>query len=352
MPVKISQIAERAGLSRQTVSNILNGKGHLFAADTREKVSRISREMGYRPNAVARALRSGRFNAVGLVSSMQSHAAGSISLSALQGIEEVAANHNFHLVSGRFSDEKLSGADAAPKILRELLVDGLIINYTYAVPAAFAEQMVGLSQIPSIWFNTRREFDCVRPDDFQGGEIVTEYLLSMGHRRIAYLDPRRTEDELLGKGEIAHHYSVADRFAGYSKTMRAAGLEPRAICRLPHLPSKQEVIPLFLEAMARKDRPTALVCAAEYGIGPLLLALGDLGLKVPRDLSLAVFADRDYDLAGLPIDHVLVPHHKAGRTAVELLLNKIESPAVRFPAEILACEMRRLRSTVAPAPAL
>ncbi len=349
MAVRISEIALKAGLSRQTVSNILNGKGHLFTVDTRELVLRLSQAMGYRPNAVARALRSGRFNAIGLISSAEVRYASSLQTAALEGIEEITSNHDLHLVSGRFSDEKLVVENAIPKILRELFVDGLLINYTYRIPPEFLEQAAAVGGIPSVWLNIRRDFDCVRPNDFQGGETVTEYLLSMGHRRIAYLDSRHTEEGIKGKDVESFHYSVRDRYAGYAQSMESAGLKPQLICRLPHL-TKQEVIPLFLEQMASKDRPTAIIGYGEHGFGSLLLALADRGMKVPRDLSLVLFASREFDLAGIPFDYVLVPHYQVGRTAVELLLHKIESPAIRFPVEVLPCQMRRLGATVAPPP--
>ena len=346
MAVKLSEIADRAGLSRQTVSNILNGKGHLFKPETRERVMLLSRAMGYRPNAVARALRSGRFNALGLVSSTVPNVSTVPEL--LNGIEAEMIQHNLHLVSGRFPNEELISADSMPKLLRELMVDGILLNYAIHLPPEIFHSMSS-SDLPSVWLNILRDFDCVRPDDFQGGQIGTEYLLSLGHRRIAYLDLRQSEEQIVNIKENFYHYSISHRYGGYLAAMRAAGFPPRLICRPPQL-SEEDAIPVLLEAIRGPERPTAILSYSFYGFGPLLLQLGTLGLKFPRDLSLLPFEHKGTHFGGLPMDCVVVPHYEVGRSAVKMLLQKIESPLVRLPQQVLACKTYQMGASVAPPP--
>jgi LacI family transcriptional regulator len=300
--------------------------------------------MGYRPNAIARALRSGRFNAVGFISGRT--LSRSVPPELTDGVDDEVALHNLHLVGGRYPDEGTISENTMPKLLRELLVDGMLFNYTKGVPPDLYCN-ISSPDLPSVWLNVVREFDGVRPDDYQGGQIGAEYLLSLGHRRITYFDPLHSEEHLTGRSVETYHYSAIHRYQGYMKAMTAAGLPPRLISRPSHL-AEQDVIPILLETMRRPDRPTAILGYCEYGFGPLLLALGDFGLRFPQDLSLLLFAHHEYYLAGLPMDTVVVPHYEVGRHAVKMLLKKIESPQNQFPEQIIPCKLYRAAASVAP----
>ena len=345
-PITIDQIAQHAGLSRQTVSNILNGKGELFRATTCDLVFRSAEELGYRPNSVARALRSGRFHAVGLVSSVDEHA-GRIVAEAVDGIHAVLSEHNLHMVSGRYSDENLIGDNFVPKVLRELLVDGLIVNYTHAVPPGLHDR-VARSNVPFIWLNVPMATDSVRPDDLGGGRMATEHLISLGHRRIAFVNLVHTAEEIAGKGRPLH-YSVVDRFKGYRQAMTQAGLKPRLIARAEDVPEKESPWRPF--AWLRDDnRPTAVIFYNELGLGPLLVQLGELGLRIPRDISVMVFANKEFDLYGLPMDYVMVPHRKLGESATRALVAKIDAKKPKaISAQLLPCELRIQGASTAPA---
>jgi LacI family transcriptional regulator len=341
--VTVSQIAEKAGVSRQTASHILNQKGHLFLPETRVRVELACKELGYRPNAIAKALRSGKFNAVGLVSTLVAHA-GNISPYALNGINEAIIKHDLHLVTGHIPAPAPEGSHYLPKLFRELLVDGIILNYTSHVPRSL-EEMVAQTRAPFVWMNRKLEFDCVRPDDFQGSRAATEYLLSLGHRDIACVNLVHTEAELRGS---PLHYSFVDRLAGYESVMRQAGLQPRLICRHEGV-SEEESLAGPFDWIGREDRPTALVMTvAGGGMGRLLLQASSRGVRIPEDLSIVVMANGPFDALGLPMDHVIVPHQKVGRLAVEILLKKVAEPSRSIPCEVVPCELVGNRASVAP----
>lgn len=344
-PVTVGQVAERAGLSRQTVSNILNEKGHLFRAETRELVLRVADELGYRPNSIAKALRSGRFNSIGLLSSIDQRV-GSVAPEALAGIHSVLRERDLHLVSGRYSDDLLVDKSRAPKVLRELMADGLIINYTHLVPSGLLD-LVNTSPMPAIWFNSIRDADAVRPDDRQGGRIATEYLLGLGHRRIAFVNLLHSEAEIRGLGRPLH-YSIGQRHEGYQEAMKNAGLTPQLIARCEDVTETRSVGGPFLW-LEGEDRPTALIFHSEGGLVPLIIRLGELGLRMPRDLSAVLFTNGDYNLAGLAFDQVIVPHYKIGEAAVRALLRKIEAPrTLVLPPLVIPCELRPLFATAGP----
>jgi LacI family transcriptional regulator len=313
------KIAEQTGLSLPTVWQVLGNKGHRYSESTRERVLTAAREMGYRPNASAKAISTGRFGAAALMLSTDS---GNSYLpeSLLGGIHDSLAAHNLHMTLAKAPDEELASTGFVPKILREWMVDGLLINNYGAIPAPFLTALRE-HNLPSVWINTKYDADCVHPDDVTVGRIATEYLIGLGHRRIAYV------------AHTTNHYSDADREAGYRAVMEAAGLTPqKLLCDLRNYRiMPMQPLPEWLASpecwLRWPDRPTALIVYAEYIAVPLLHAAALLGLRIPEDLSLIAIAPSEvYDTA-FPLTTVLLPEREIGETAVEMLLAKIEEPA-------------------------
>ena len=113
----LKDIAECTGVTPMTVSRILRGTGRESEA-TVQRVSAVAAQMGYHPNGLARAMRRGSFNAVGLLRSTDPSAA-TITHSLLWAIERELLAHDLHLVMGQVPDEKLTDRNAAPRLLRE-----------------------------------------------------------------------------------------------------------------------------------------------------------------------------------------------------------------------------------------
>src|SRR4028118_814127 len=204
------QIAEALGVSRQAVSFALSGGGTL-SQETRAQIIKAATEMGYRPNHSARAMRSGRFDYIALLLSTQTNRTY-LPGELFRGILEELALHDLHLNVTRLPDEKLSDQSFVPKIMRELMVDGLLIDYIFNVPEHLIK-MIEQHQIPSIWINSQRENDCVYPDDYQGAYKATRHLLGLGHRCIAYVQHPHNM-----------HYSARERRRGYEQAMSEANL--------------------------------------------------------------------------------------------------------------------------------
>ncbi|PTY03565.1 hypothetical protein DB346_06765 [Verrucomicrobia bacterium LW23] len=347
--ITVGDIATRVGLSRQTVSYILNEKGHLFRPETRRLVIEAAEDLGYRPNAVAKALRSGKFNGIGLVSSAGLDS-GTVTSEKIFGIHEVLQVHDFHLVSARYSDEFLVSRVFIPKMLRELMVDGLIVNYTHRVPPELVQQVEN-SPLPTIWLNVKQPYDCVRPDDFQGGALATSHLLKLGHQDIAFVDVFRTEEEILSR-DTSFHYSVRDRWKGYEAAMRGAGQRPRLFSRNPRLsPSESKAGPFdWLEG---PRQPTALLFSSEGGLMPALMQMAYQGRRIPQDISVMCFQDGERTVGGgYAVDYVLVPHRLLGATAAELLIKKIQqNEKQKDPVAIIPCKLCAAGYSVGPPPA-
>jgi LacI family transcriptional regulator len=239
-------IARHAGVSQTTVSFVLNDRTDMpISAATREKVLASARELGYRPNRSARAIQSGRFGCIALL--LSTVELRSILLPGLRdGILDALGERDIHLVLARLPDTALTDERYVPSILREWFADGLLVNYNSEVPDRMV-RLIEENALPAVWVNLRREANCVYPDDEGMVRDATERLLSIGHRRIAYVNYT---------GVV--HYSAADRIAGYRAGMAAAGFVPEVIESQHGILSMDEAHAIL--ARPAEHRPTALVC--------------------------------------------------------------------------------------------
>ncbi len=317
----MKEIADRVGVTPQTVANVLQGRtrGKWNSTALRaERIRRMAQDLGYRPNSAARATATGRFNCVCLLAS--THGRHSIlTPGMIRGSHDALAAHDIHLTIAHVDDDKLSDESFVPKVLREWTADGLLINYTHDIPTALLA-LVKRHNIPSIWLNSRQPADCVYFDDFKAGRDLARKLLALGHRRIAFV--------YYGQ---EMHYSVQERQGGYAAAMKAAGLTPRVIHETYETPQPdalgEHLVPVSAGWLSRADRPTAIITYSHVEALPTWIAAQQRGMRLPRDLSMATFADSVNDGMGLQITRMWTGHGDLARAAVSLLLEKIDSPA-------------------------
>ena len=316
MCATVADVARKVGKSQQLVSAVLNGGRSKSAASkkTRDLIEKAAEKLGYRPNSAARAVSTGRFNAVGLLlstSTWKSNITGTM----LNGINRSLAADDMHLMVSGFPDETLTDDTRLPKVLRHMLVDGLIVKYDCQMPPRMVE-LIRDCGLPIVWMNSKHEFDCVHPADFDAAERATQHLLALGHTRIAFADfsPRPVWD----------HYSNSDRLAGYSRAMKSAGYAP---CRLN---DTQASVPLndriacatgFLSQ--KSNAPNAVVAAGTGDALPVIYAAALLGLRVPEDISVIVFEGQPVNSMGLKVSTMLIPEEQMGFASAEMLRKRI-----------------------------
>ena len=222
-------------------------------------------------------------------------------------------------------------AEIAPRIMREKVVDGLIINYAFEAPPP-VQDLLDRCQIPAIWVNCKRDYNCVRPADEGAAFEATAHLIGHGHADIAYVGIRRTPT-----GIYRDHYSQQDREGGYLRAMRQAGLSPRVeYLQAPEDPVEMAsdwLVRESVEYLRRPNRPSAMLCYLDGRT--MLFAAALASLRVPQDLSLIAF-DRNTQTDGLPkTDRMLVPYWSMGRIAVAELCELIKHPGTRRESKIV-----------------
>ncbi len=335
MVATISDIARQARVSKVTVSNVLRKEGR-FAEATRQRVIKAAREMGYRPSAAARAITQGCFSAVGVLTSTSP--GRSVYAPFLGDLSKACHRHDMSLLISEVEDEKLADRQAVPKLLREWMVDGLIIAYMQNFPRTLA-QLIREFRIPSVWMNSKHEADCVYPDDYQGASLGAQYLLQQGHQRIAYVCQLRDS-----------HYSAVDRRAGYCDILNEAGLSPEVVYPGDQLIGLKQLFADMKQIFQRDDRPTAVICYSAEECIPTFHAASAVGLRVPEDLSLLALGSDTVIGAGPIVTTIHFDPSAVAVQTIEMLQKKIRRPGELIPPEIVAFELDRPQATVGAPP--
>jgi LacI family transcriptional regulator len=317
MPVTLKQLAVHSGVSVPTISQILNEKGYRYSDETCRKVLQAVKDLGYRPNSSARAIRLGRFNCAALLLSTESYRSF-LPAPLLRGMHDGLAEKDMHLSLAMLPDEKLTSLAFMPKLMRQWMADGLLINYHVHAPQGLRD-LIREYKLPSVWINTPQETDAVSPDDRQGTRLLTERLVALGHRSIAYADLASSDDR------EPDHFSAVNRFDGYTQAIRTAGLSVRLI-RPPTRLDSFERTPFAEQELLRPNRPTAVVCYGDSTALVLLQAATQMGLQVPRELSIATVSEQKVSYTGVPITTAIIPWQQVGAEASHMLMERISRP--------------------------
>lgn len=321
----LAVLAKRLGVSRATVAAAISGTGGNTRVNPLKAavIRQAAFDMGYIPNAAARATVTGRFNSVTLIQSTVRFRS-LMPEAVLDGVHDGLARRGIHLMISKLPDEKLSDPASAPYLLRELVCDGFIINYQAEIPERF-EELIRQHKIPAYWINSKHGNNCVYPNEHDSAVWITRRLISLGHRRIVF---SMFHDFL--------HFSTYDRFGGYSDAMKEAGLEPR-LARYEDMPHR-EICAVLSKELRRADAPTA-VLGYTGDVGRVYLrAAESAGLNVPGDFSIAVFSDVTADDITHTVATMLLPEYEMGTAAAEGITALVEDPSRELPSRVLPCD--------------
>ncbi len=337
----LKDVAKASGCSFQAVSAILGARAHEFSAELRQRVVAAADRLGYRPNASARSMRTGRTGCVAVLKGTHpSHS--SLSETMLGAMVAALDRRGQHLAILELDDERLTSPELFPKILREAMADGLLIKYDTLIPPLLIE-LVRRFAIPAVWINSRQGRDCVRPDDRAAGERAARHLMALGHRDIAYADLAYELDD------PTTHYSALDRCAGHRAALAEAGLRERLLADRRDAAAEGRLAACE-RLLAAPGRPTAIIAANAWTALPLWHAALRLGLSVPRDLSLICLDARVQDQLGAPMTQLLVPEYEVGVAAVEMLDARLRDPRAAASERVIPFQLIAGATCARPAP--
>jgi DNA-binding LacI/PurR family transcriptional regulator len=298
--VKMSDVALEAGVSKMTVSNVINGRPGA-SEDTRARVLEAVARLGYRVNATARQLRAGRSGAIGL---LVPHLDGPYYSHLAARLDTLAQARGYHVIIERTGASR-EGELAAISPERVRPYAGVVFSPVQVDSADVRRAGV---EVPVVLLGERRlsgEFDHVMMDNVGGAELATSYLLERGARRIALIGGRR----------------------GYRAAHAKAGVpvDERLVVDAASFTTKdgyEAVMRLHRDGVSF-DGAFALTDAAAMGA---LRALADIGLRVPDDVQVVGF---DNDAEGeylVPRLTTMDPDNDLmAERIMELLLRRVEA---------------------------
>jgi LacI family transcriptional regulator len=321
----IEDIARLAGVSRGTISRVLNHRPDVDP-ETRARVLRVIEEHHYVPSMSAAGLAGKRSRLIGMLVPVFTWP---FLADLVQGISEVLRQTPYELVLYTYNDEDLSRdrSEVINRLLATQLTAGLLAVY----PGHLAAQLTALSEegVPVVVIDDQQVHTVpwVCADNVDGARSVVRHLVELGHRRIAHL-------------QGPHEYLAShDRHAGYLSALAEASIQPdpALILEGDFLAPTGYSRALELFDLPSERRPTAIFAATDQMAYGVLRAAKERGLAVPQDLAVVGFDD-DAPSAHVspPLTTVRQPLHDMGREGVKLLLERF------VEAEDVYHDMRRL----------
>lgn len=334
----IKDVARLAGVSYQTVSNVINGEARV-TEETRSRVQAAIAELGYQPHAAARTLRSGRSRILGL---MIPDAQNPHFWDTVSGAEDEALLNGYNLLLATASMDRDREKQVFEALTQQNL-DGVIPLLTY--PENLVEDLMELRRrkIPvalsaSGAFMPELDIDVVQMHFEDAAQELMDHLLDLGHRRIAVIWG-------VGRSELAN-----DRVTTYKRSLQAAGIpvDPRYIAVCHH--TLRDGYHAAEQLLALNPRPTAIVGINDLMAFGALQACLRRGLAVPAEISVAGFDD-------LPMSSLLSPPlttgradgAEIGRQCVRMILERMRDPE-RPPQRIHLPTRLIVRGSTGPAP--
>jgi len=306
------EVARLAGVSVSTVANVLS-RPAIVAPDTRRRVEQAIDRVGYVPSGPARQLR-GLPSAI--VGSVTLDLANPFYAELNRGVEDALAPAGC-LVLACSTDLRPDTERRLLHLLQQQAVRGIIIAPADPDPEPLLQVIRRGTPIVLLDHpKGRLDLCAVAVDDVLGGRLAGEHLLSLGHRRIAYL------------GDKVNPGPVSRRREGLRSALAAAGLDP-AVSLLDvrvqvHPPSLGEAAASAAERILAADpRPTAVLCLNDTAALGLLDGLAELGVHVPNDISVVGYDDLSFARRLAPaLTTVHQPKYQLGHAAAELLLDE------------------------------
>ncbi|MGC8785584.1 MAG: LacI family DNA-binding transcriptional regulator [Armatimonadota bacterium] len=332
----IRDVAEAAGVSISTVSNVIYQKQGYYSPSTAQRVWAAVEKLGYRPNHIARSLARRRTFTIGVVVEAP---LGFVSHNAyfglmLDGILHEAGSREYQV---KIIKVPADSPEKAINYIEDGSVDGVVLSALFAdnpllkrMERSFVFAVVAGSIPPAI------RLPCVDVDDISATYQAVHWLIELGHRRIGIIT-----------GDM-NQWSAKRREQGYLMALREAGLEANPAWRVEgnyRMESGQVGIVQLLRA---DPRPTAVVCGNDKMAIGALHTLREMGVTVPHEISIIGFDDsEEAAFVSPPLTTIRQSPFDIGLHAAEMLLRQIEAGKRLQRNLILPAEMI-IRQTVAP----
>lgn len=328
MAVTLTELAKAAGVSVATVSRALTDSDHPINADTKQRILTLANELGYRPNMMARSLKTERTFTIGII---VDNIAGPFTPIMIRGIQDYLNEYRYHsvVINADWNPE------AETQAIHDLIsrsIDGIIFVESWLrdaqptldtanKPYVFVHRLFGGAKINS-----------VNVDDVAGGRMATEHLIGLNHRRIGFITGR--------KGWNASEA----RLVGYRAALKHAHIPFDRALVIEGDWEMQSGYPAAKKFLQMAERPSAIFAANDLMALGAIYAIQEAGLRVPEDIAVVGYDDREIASIARPsITTVNLPCYEMGQRSADLLLQllekKIEAEApIRIQGKLIVRE--------------
>jgi DNA-binding LacI/PurR family transcriptional regulator len=329
--VTIKDVAEAAGVSITTVSNVLNDRTEAMAEETLQRILATIRSLNYYPSSVARSLVTNSTATIGVI---VSEIETPLFLQALNVIEPIArsADHNILLCT---TAHNLEDEPQTVNLLLEKQVDGIIFlttstyienDYLLNLPASAPPMVLVNRASPD-----HHRFDQISFNNIQGIIDSIDYLVQLGHHRIAHLfgpvDRKSSQERLVGYRQALQKHGLEDQEDYLKMGDHEAG-------------NQRDWEQATLALLALSPRPTAIIGANDIVTATAMRAAQRAGFRVPQDLTLIGIDNQPFCTYLNPaLTTIEMPIVEAGKLAIEKLLARIAGRRTATEHLILPCPL-------------
>ncbi len=335
MAVKLTDVAAKANVSVSTVSRVINNKNRVNEA-TRKKVLKAISSLGYYPNDVARSMRG---SGVKMVAVVVPDVSNGFYASVVKGVESVLRPKGYSVIICSSNDD-IKEEEQCVQMLLQKQISGLLIATVGGI-CKYYEQYIR-NKIPVVFFDNspqmEQSFDFVSIDNFQASYELVEYLIGLGHQKIAVLAGAGTDS------------STCDRLNGWKRAMKQNALPVAENQIWRGNASVEGGAALMQEILRQKSKPTAIFATNNFLAYGAVRAILAAGFRIPEDFAVACFDAIDETGLMTPrITTSVQPPEEIGEIAGELLANKLGRPKITtFQKIILEHKLLIRESTQKP----
>jgi LacI family transcriptional regulator len=318
MTVTIKDVAKRLNLSITTVSRALDGYSDV-AEETRARVSKTAKEMGYVPNRVARQLRRQRSETIGYILPAQKPRFSDPYFSEfIAGLGDESAEHNIDLLISTAPPGEDSERALYQKWVQGRRVDGFILNRMHLQD--WRVQYLAKNGLPFVTLERTLDpvdFNFIELDGQTGCMALMNHLVGLGHRRIAFI------------GAPSYLTLQASRFAGYREGLISAGLPLEAELVMEGDMTRAGGYRCGLSLLDLAKPPTAIACVNDLTAIGVLHAAHERGLVVGCDLAISGFDGiEETEHTHPPLTTLVHPVYDIARSLMRLLLQELSGEPV------------------------
>mgnify|MGYP001139900608 FL=1 len=332
--ISIKDIAQQAGVSPTTVSFVLNGKGKekRISEQVSKRILKIAGKLKYKPNQLARGLRTGKTKTIGLI---VEDIANNFFANVAKVVEDEADKYGYKVLFGSTEDNE-EKARGLLEVLRYRQVDGYIIT-----PTLNLDKDIATLQKPVVlmdrYFPNVKDSSYVVVDNYQGAVTAVDHLVAQGYKHIGIITT------------TSHQIQMQQRLEGFQAALKTHGLPSgkNVIKRLPFdldRPGFTQEITKYLQSNRELD---AVFFATNYlGICGIE-SIRSLGLQIGSELGMVSFDDHDiFRLLSPAVTCVAQPVEEIGRTLIRILMEELDETSEGPRQVVLPLELRERESSL------